>query len=117
MRRMPAKLIRLICVCERRMALPAKYAGQYVQCPDCHAMLLIPSAKENILLTRWTCPCGQRLKARACIAGRKVRCPKCSHEVLIPFPSDQSKFVEESFAMNDKSGVVQRVEQLSREGS
>lgn len=114
---MSSRLIRLICVCDRGMALPAKYAGQYVQCPDCHAMLLIPTPQENLVLTRWTCPCGQRLKARACVGGRKVRCPKCSSEVLIPFSSEHSKFVEENFVMDDKSGVVQRVEALSREGS
>ena len=112
---MSKQLIRLICVCERSMALPAKYAGQYVQCPDCHAMLLIPSLRENLVLTRWTCPCGQRLKARSCIAGKKVRCPKCSHEVLIPFSSEHSKFVEENFVMDDKSRIVQRVEAPAQE--
>ena len=112
---MSRRLIRLICVCERSMALPAKYAGQYVQCPDCHAMLLIPTYREDLLLTRWTCPCGQRLKARACMAGRKVHCPKCSSEVLIPFPGEHSKFVEETFIMDDRSGVVRRAEELTRE--
>jgi len=96
------------------MALPAKYAGQYVQCPDCHALLLIPTREENLLLTRWTCPCGQRLKARSCIAGREVRCPKCSAEVLIPFSSEHSKAVEEDFMRDDKTGIVQRVRELPR---
>jgi phage FluMu protein Com len=97
------------------MALPRKYAGQYVQCPDCHAMLLIPSPREDLFLTRWTCPCGQRLKARSCIAGKKVRCPKCLSEVLIPFESEHSTFVEENFTRDEKSGIVRQAEQLSRQ--
>jgi len=107
--------IRLICVCGRGMALPEKYAGQHVQCPDCHAMLRIPSPEENLSLTRWICPCGQRLKARPSIGGRKVSCPKCASEVLIPFSVEHATFLEENFVMDDKSRIVQRVPQLSRE--
>jgi DNA-directed RNA polymerase subunit M/transcription elongation factor TFIIS len=102
--------IRLICVCGRGMALPEKYAGQHVQCPDCHAMLRIPTREENLSLTRWICPCGQRLKARPRTGGRKLRCPKCSSEVSVPFSSGHSTFVEENFMLDDKSGIVQRVQ-------
>jgi len=112
---MSSRLIQLICVCDRRMTLPGKYAGQYVQCPDCSAMLLIPTPEENLSLIRWTCPCGQRLKARSCIGGRKVRCPKCGYEVLIPLSVEHAAFVEENFMLDDKSGVVQRVQELPRE--
>jgi len=110
---MSSRLIQLICVCDRRMTLPGKYAGQYVQCPDCHAMLLIPTSEENLFLVRWICRCGQRLKARSCIAGRKVHCPKCASEVLIPFSVEHATFVEENFMLDDKSGIVQRVQEPS----
>jgi phage FluMu protein Com len=92
------------------MALPAKYAGQYVQCPDCRAMLLIPTSEEDLTLLRWICRCGQRFKARPCIAGRKVRCPKCASEVMIPSSVEHATFLEENFVLDDKSGIVQRVQ-------
>ncbi len=47
--------IRLICVCGRGMVLPDKYAGEYVQCPDCRAMLCIPTPEEDLTLIRWIC--------------------------------------------------------------
>ena len=106
--------IRLICVCGRGMALPEKYAGQYVQCPDCRAMLCIPTPEEDLTLIRWICRCGQRLKARPCIGGQKVSCPKCSNEILIPFSAEHATFIEENFMLDDKSGIVQRVPDLSR---
>ncbi len=106
--------IRLICVCGRGMALPDKYAGQYVQCPDCRAMLCIPTSEEDLTLLRWICGCGQRLKARPCIGGKKVRCPKCAAEVLIPASVEQATFIEEKFRMDDKSGMVQRIQKGSQ---
>jgi hypothetical protein len=72
-------------------------------------MLLIPTAEENLALTRWVCSCGQRLKARSRTGGRKVRCPKCSSEVSVPFSEEHTAFVEENFILDDESGIVQRV--------
>jgi uncharacterized C2H2 Zn-finger protein len=109
--------IRLICVCGRGMALPEKYAGQHVQCPNCHAMLRIPTSEENLSLTRWICSCGQHLKARPRTGGRKLRCPKCSAEVSVPFSNGHSKFIEENFMLDHKSGVVQQVPKTPREDS
>jgi DNA-directed RNA polymerase subunit M/transcription elongation factor TFIIS len=94
------------------MALPEKYTGQHVQCPDCQAMLRIPTAEEDLTLIRWFCTCGQRLKARTRTGGRKVRCPKCSSEVSVPFSSEHSSFVEEHFALDEESGIVQRVAEM-----
>ncbi len=107
--------IRLICVCGRGMALPHKYAGEYVQCPDCRAMLCIPTPEEDLTLIRWLCRCGQRLKARPSIGGRKVSCPKCASEVLIPFSVEHATFLEENFVLDDKSRIVRRVQERSRE--
>jgi len=76
--------IRVICVCGRGMLLPDKYAGQHVQCPDCRAMLKMPTREEDLSLTRWFCSCGLRLKARARAAGRKIRCPRCGAVVTVP---------------------------------
>ena len=104
--------IRVMCVCGRGMILPKKYAGQYVQCPECRAMMSIPTPEEDLTLIRWLCPCGQRLKARPRIGGRKVSCPKCASKVVIPFSSEQATYLEETFALDDKSGVVQRVPNL-----
>jgi hypothetical protein len=101
--------IRLICICGWVMVLPEKYAGQHVQCPDCNAMLRIPTPEENLSLTRWVCSCGQRLKARSRTAGRKLRCPNCSAEVSVPFAKEHTAFVEENFMLDDRSGIVQRV--------
>jgi hypothetical protein len=96
------------------MALPEKYAGQHVQCPNCHAMLRIPTPEENLSLTRWICSCGQRLKARPRTGGRKLRCPKCSSEVSVPFSNGHSTFVEENFMLDEESGIVQRVPEMPR---
>ncbi len=104
--------IRLVCVCGRAMALPEKYTGQHVQCPECQAMLRIPTAEEDLSLIRWFCSCGQRLKARPRTGGRKARCPKCSAEVSVPFSSEHSSFVEEHFALDEESGIVQRVPEM-----
>jgi phage FluMu protein Com len=98
------------------MALPEKYAGQHVQCPDCHAMLLIPTREEDLSLTRWSCSCGQRLKARSRTAGRKVRCPKCSSKVLVPFSNAPPAPVQESFTLDDASGIVYRVPEAGEAG-
>jgi len=106
--------IRLICVCGRAIALPEKYAGQHVQCPDCHAMLRIPTREEDLSLIRWTCSCGQRLKARPRTVGQKLRCPKCSSEVSVPFANGHSAFVEEDYMLDDESGIVQRVPERRR---
>ena len=106
--------IRLICVCGRGMALPEKYTGQHVQCPDCHAMLRIPTPEENLSLIRWICSCGQRLKARSRTGGRKLRCPKCSSEVSVPFPNGHATFVEENFMLDEESGIVHRVSETPR---
>lgn len=76
--------IHLICVCGKSMSLPDKYAGEHVQCPDCQAMLHVPSPEEDERLARWNCECGTRLKARAQSAGRKVKCPKCGKLVEVP---------------------------------
>lgn len=76
--------INLICVCSKHMSLPDKYAGEHVQCPDCQAMLHVPSPEEDQRLTRWHCDCGMRLKARAQAAGRKVKCPQCAKMVAVP---------------------------------
>jgi hypothetical protein len=109
--------IRLICVCGRVMTLPAKYIGQHVQCPDCYAMLLIPTREEDLSLTRWTCSCGQRFKARARTSGRKVRCPKCSAEISAPFPKGHSAPVQERLMLDDENGGVQRVTKTGKAGS
>ena len=66
------------------MSLPDKYAGEVVQCPKCHAMLTIPTAQDNLRLTRWSCKCGLRLKARPRTTGHKMRCPKCGAENTVP---------------------------------
>jgi hypothetical protein len=105
--------LRLVCICGRRMALPEKYAGQYIQCPGCQAMLRIPTSEENLTLTRWVCSCGQRLKARSRTGGRKVRCPKCSSEVSVPFSEEHTAFVKENFMLNGESGIVQPVSDAS----
>ncbi len=76
--------IRLICVCGKTMSLPEKYAGEHVQCPDCQAMLHVPSPEEDERLARWNCACGMRLKARARSAGRRVKCPRCAAMVTVP---------------------------------
>ena len=76
------------------MQLPAKYAGQHVQCPDCRAMLRIPTSEEDLDLTRWYCKCGLRLKARPRAAGRKVRCPRCSSELSVPLLEGHPTFME-----------------------
>ena len=76
--------IRLICVCQRVMTVPDRYAGERVQCPDCGAMLGNPTPDEDKALARWLCGCGQRLKARAKSAGRKVTCPRCGKGVTVP---------------------------------
>ena len=107
--------IRLICICGWVMALPEKYAGQHVQCPDCNAMLRIPTPEENLSLTRWVCSCGQRLKARSRTGGRKLRCPKCSSEVSVPFAKEHDAFLEENFMLDDRSGIVQRVSEAPRD--
>lgn len=107
--------IRLICVCGRGMSLPEKYAGQHVQCPDCRAMLHIPSPEENLVLARWYCSCGLRLKARPRAGGRKLRCPRCSAEVAVPFLNGHAAFIEERFLLDDASGIVQKVAEEPRQ--
>ena len=99
--------IRVMCHCKRFMVLPDKYAGQHVQCPDCRAMLRIPTEKEDRELTRWFCSCGQRLKARARSAGLKVTCPRCKAETTVPLPEKYETFIEEKFALDATSGIVQ----------
>ena len=101
--------IRLICVCGRAVQLPTKYAGQHVECADCRAMLHIPTAEEDLDLTRWYCKCGLRLKARPKSAGRRIRCPRCSAEVTVPLLEGRPTFVEEKFEMKADTGIVQRV--------
>ena len=101
--------IRLICVCGRLMALPEKYAGQHVQCPDCYAMLYIPTREEDLSLIRWSCSCGQRLKARPRAGGQKVRCPNCSSKVSVPFSKGHGAPAQETFTLDDATGVVKRV--------
>ena len=90
------------------MSLPEKYAGQHVQCPNCHVKLRIPSAKENQALARWFCKCGLRLKARTRTAGRKIRCPRCSAVVTVPFTDSHPSYVEDYFVMDEAAGVVQK---------
>jgi len=89
------------------MALPEKYAGEQVQCPECRAMLRIPSREEDRELIRWFCRCGQRLKARIRSAGRKIKCPNCGGNITVPFVTDNDSFLEEQFLRHDQSGVVQ----------
>ncbi len=91
--------IRLICVCGRGMVLPDKYAGQHVQCPDCRAMLRVPTGDEDLGLMRWFCSCGLRLKARSRAAGQKIRCPRCAAEVAVPLLDEHESFVEEQFVV------------------
>ncbi len=98
--------IRLICQCKRFLLLPDKYAGQRVECPDCSAMLRIPTEKEDSELTRWNCDCGQRLKARLRSSGRTVTCPRCKQPTTVPFPPAIETFVEEKFALDEESGIV-----------
>ena len=96
--------IRLICVCGRSMSLPAKYAGEYVECPDCRAMLRIPTRDEDKELVRWSCKCGQHLKARPRSAGRKIHCPKCGMETMVPLPVRDDSFIRKKFSPKDSKG-------------
>ena len=98
--------IRLICVCGRGMLLPEKYASQHVQCPDCGAMLRIPSWEEDLGLTRWFCTCGLRLKARPQAAGRKVKCPRCGNAVTVPLLEKEPSFLNEEYTLDGDSGIV-----------
>lgn len=107
--------IRLICVCGRLMSLPEKYAGQHVQCPQCEAMLRIPTREEDLGLIRWFCDCGQRLKARRRSAGRKVRCPRCGNQSAVPELDEAESLLSEEFLLDDKSGVVQLAPQETTE--
>lgn len=98
--------IRLICRCKRFLILPDKYAGRRVACPDCAAMLRIPTPGEDEGLMRWLCECGQRLKARPRMAGRKVLCPRCKMRTQVPVPSAVDTFVEEAFSPDPDSDMV-----------
>lgn len=108
--------IRLICLCGRQMVLPEKYAGEHVQCPDCRAMLHIPTQEEDLSLTRFFCECGQRLKARTRTAGRYARCPRCERRVKVP-QLDRQSVLEEKFLLDDNTGVVQLVRDASASAS
>lgn len=89
------------------MSVPGKYAGEHVQCPNCLAMLHIPSADEDQTLIRWFCSCGQRLKARPKAAGRQTECPQCGAHIKVPFVPAHDSFIEEKFLLDDESGIVQ----------
>lgn len=89
------------------MVLPDKYAGQHVQCPGCQAMLRIPTEDEDRELMRWYCTCGQRLKARARSAGLTVACPRCKVETTVPLIDKHEAFIEDKFALDESSGIVQ----------
>jgi len=98
--------IRVLCRCKRFMVLPDKYAGQHVQCPDCHTMVRIPGADEDRTLIRWHCDCGQRLKARPRMAGQPFTCPNCKAQSVVPVPKVVDEFIGEKFAANSESGSV-----------
>jgi len=99
--------IRVICRCKGLIVLPDTYTGRHVQCPDCGAMLRIPTEQEDRELTRWNCSCGQHLKARARTAGQAVICPRCKAEIAVPLPEEYESFIEEKFTEDVAGGVLQ----------
>lgn len=98
--------IPIVCLCGRGMLLPEKYAGQHVQCPDCRAMLRIPSKEEDLALMRWFCSCGLRLKARPSAAGRQVKCPRCGNGMTVPLLREEPTLLSEDYVLDEESGIV-----------
>ncbi len=80
--------IRVLCVCGQAIGLADSDRGSYVQCPDCRALLRMPTLDEDRALMRWHCSCRLRFKASPTAAGRRVRCPRCDAEVTVPAPDE-----------------------------
>ena len=99
--------IRLMCVCGREIVLLNDHAGRLVKCPECGAVLRIPTAEEDLQLTRFYCACGLRLKARARSAGRTVTCPHCGKKTTVPLLDKDESLLPENFILNEDSGIVE----------
>ena len=108
--------IRLMCICGYNATLADKYVGEYVECPQCHAMLCIPTREEDRGLVRWRCSCGQRLKARLRSAGREIQCPSCGSKTMVPLAEAHDAFIEKRFpAGKQKAETESRAANESQE--
>ncbi|MHC4293308.1 MAG: zinc ribbon domain-containing protein [Planctomycetota bacterium] len=76
--------------CDKRIKVPAKYAGGQGKCPQCRNVVQVPALEEASILQdqhviKFRCPrCNQKIGVPEEYAGKRVKCRKCREPIQIP---------------------------------